>query len=179
VVDVLADLGLEHTTLRTVAAAHGCTKGMVQHYYADKEALLLGALAFVEEQGENRIAGSLGQQAGLDRLQTRLQAQLPTQPERLKEWRVRLLFGIRAVSSPQMRAAIGARAACHQKEGLACLRSAGRAGELRRGVNQRNAWRTLNALVSGLGVIAVSNPDGVPAAAQRQVLQAAIDALRR
>ena len=44
---VVADAGLEQTTLRAVAARHGCTKGMVQHYFADKDALLLLSLIHI------------------------------------------------------------------------------------------------------------------------------------
>ena len=37
----IAKRGLETLSLRSVAASHGCSKGMVQHYFLDKEELLL------------------------------------------------------------------------------------------------------------------------------------------
>ncbi len=71
---VVAERGLENTTLRNVASHHGCTKGMVQHYFADKEELLLAALAYVEDCCAIRMAGPGQHQAGLDLLQARLSA---------------------------------------------------------------------------------------------------------
>jgi TetR/AcrR family transcriptional regulator, transcriptional repressor of bet genes len=35
----IARNGIETLSLRNVAAAHGCSKGMVQHYFTDKEEL--------------------------------------------------------------------------------------------------------------------------------------------
>ncbi len=179
VAEVVAEQGLENTTLRNVAAAHGCTKGMVQHYFADKEQLLLGALEFVEEMYEARMEAATEGLDGLDFLAASLQAQLPLKPEIEQEWRVRLAFNTRAAISPDMREVLSGRYSAQLKTGLACLKQAEKARKLQKGVNLRNAYRSLLALVYGLGVGAVMDPKLFPAAAQRQILATAIDGLRR
>jgi AcrR family transcriptional regulator len=178
VAQVVAELGLEHTTLRSVAAHHGCTKGMVQHYFADKEELLLGALAFVEDSCDTRMAQPKKQKVGLKLLQARLSAQLPLKPNIVEEWQVRLAFNSRAAISLDMREALSERHAEKLKVGVSCLRAAQKSGELKPDINLRNSYRSLEALVFGLGIGAVMDPGQLPAAAQRQILKTAIDDLR-
>lgn len=175
---VVAELGLENTTLRNVAARHGCTKGMVQHYFIDKEELLLGALTYVEDCCALRMSASAEQLAGLDLLHTRLAARLPLKPAIVEEWQVRLAFNTRATISKDMRIALSERHAQQQKVDLDCLRVARKSGELKPNLNMRNSYRSLVALVFGLGVGAVMDPGQLPAAAQRQILKTAIDDLR-
>jgi len=178
VVQVVAEQGLENTTLRSVAARHGCTKGMVQHYFSDKEELLLGALAYVEDCCETRMSEPSDHGAGLDLLQARLSAQLPLKPKIVEEWQVRLAFKTRAAFSDDMRLALTERQAEDQKVGVRCLRAAQKSGELKPEVNLRNSYRSLTALVFGLGVSAVMDPRQLPPAAQRKILKTAIDDLR-
>lgn len=179
VAEVVAEQGLEQTTLRSVAAAHGCTKGMVQHYFSNKEALLAAALEYVEEQSRSRAEEAAEGLGGLDQLTAELQAQLPLKAPVVEEWRVRLAFNSRTETTPVMRDMLSEAYDRQLKSGLAALRRADKAGELRSGVNLRNRYRALMALVSGIGVSAVTDPSQLPAAAQKQMLQSAIDDLRR
>ncbi len=178
VAQVVADLGLENTTLRNVAAQHGCTKGMVQHYFADKEQMLLGALAYVEDCCATRMTGPKEQDAGLDLLQARLSAQLPLKPKIVEEWQVRLAFNTRAAISKDMRDALSERHAQQLKVGISCLRAAQKSGELKPDIHLRNSYRSLMALVFGLGVGAVMDSGQLPPATQRKILKTAIDDLR-
>jgi AcrR family transcriptional regulator len=178
VASVIAEEGLENTTLRTVAAYHGCTKGMVQHYFTDKEELLLGALAYVEDICEQRMDKPARDDSALGELQARLLARLPLTPDTVDEWQVRIAFTTRAAISPAMRQAFAERQAEEQQASVRCLQRARKAGELRAGINIRNSYRALDALVFGLGVGVVMNPDNLPATTQRQILKAAIADLR-
>ncbi|MEH6581910.1 MAG: TetR family transcriptional regulator C-terminal domain-containing protein [Halioglobus sp.] len=175
---VVAERGLENTTLRNVASHHGCTKGMVQHYFADKEELLLAALVYIEECCAIRMAGPGQHHTGLELLQARLSAQLPLKPEIVDEWQVRLAFNHRAAISEEMREALSTRLAEQEKQGLSLLRAARKSGEIKKQLNLRNSYRSLNALVQGLGVDAVMNPGALQPTAQRQILKRAIDELR-
>ena len=175
---VVAELGLENTTLSTVAARHGCTKGMVQHYFADKEELLLAALAYVEDGYASRMSEPSAKCEGLDLLQARLFDQLPLKPDIIEEWQVRLAFNTRAAISGEMRVALSQRHTQQQKVGVDCLRVARKSGELKPDLNLRNSYRSLVALVFGLGVGAVMDPGQWPPSAQRQILKAAINDLR-
>ena len=68
----IASRGLETLSLRNVAALHGCSKGMVQHYFADKEELLFGALLHVtaayaarEHEAVRRLHGTRTHRASI------------------------------------------------------------------------------------------------------------------
>jgi AcrR family transcriptional regulator len=178
VAQVVADSGLEHTTLRTVAARHGCTKGMVQHYFSDKEELLLAALAFVEDQSEARLPDEDSGQSGLELLHTRLAALLPVNDELLDEWRVRLAFVTLSGQSEEVQALLAERQAAQQSLGLKLLRQAQRAGELRKGLSPLNCYRQLLALVYGLGVAAVAGDGQWSSAVQKNLLKGAVNDLR-
>jgi AcrR family transcriptional regulator len=178
VASTLAQLGLENTTLRAVAANHGCTKGMVQHYFADKEELLLGALSSVEEQCEARLTRTSVKHKGLARLHARLAALLPTSPLVVDEWKVRFSFNARAALSQEMHDCLSHSHARHQRAGMSCLRQAQKAGDLRPGLNLRNSYRCLLALVSGLSLSVVVGGEGLSSSTQRQILKTAIENLR-
>jgi TetR/AcrR family transcriptional repressor of bet genes len=177
VAQVVAQLGLENTTLRKVAAHHGCTKGMVQHYFVDKEELLLAALTYVEDCCSRRMCEP-AMLAGLNLLQAQLSAQLPLKPPIIQEWQVRLAFNSRAVISQDMRLVLSQCQTRQSEAGMHCLRAARKSGELRSGLNLRNSYRALTALVFGMGVGAVMDPVQLAPATQRQILKTAIDGLR-
>lgn len=178
VANALAELGLENTTLRAVASRHGCTKGMVQHYFADKEELMVAALIHIEKQCAERLAAINGNHKGLSLLHARLDAQLPIDSEVLEEWKVRFSFSTRAAGSKEMRDRLRQFQDGYQKVGMSCLRQAQRAGDLKPGLSLRNSYRSLMALVSGMSVSVVTGEDGLSASSQRQILKTAIENLR-
>ncbi|MEH6570625.1 MAG: TetR family transcriptional regulator C-terminal domain-containing protein [Halioglobus sp.] len=175
---VIALSGLENTTLRSVAAHHGCTKGMVQHYFVDKQALLLAALLHIEGRFALRVCALAPVLQGLDLLQARLSELLPTKHSIVEEWQVRLAFSSRASVSAEIKGVLSAWQVDQQKAGLSCMRAARKLGELREDTNLLGRYRSLEALVAGLGVRAIVDPSLVPAVAQRQMLETAIDDLR-
>lgn len=179
VVQVVAEAGLEHTTLRTVAARHGCTKGMVQHYFADKDELLLAALDFIEDRSEARLPEAGSGQDGLDALHARFAALLPVNDELVDEWRVRLAFITLAGQSGDIQAILNERQAEQRSVGVRLLRQAQRAGTLKKGVSPLNAYRQLLALVYGLGVAAVVGDGQWSPAVQKALLKGTVNDLRR
>jgi AcrR family transcriptional regulator len=174
----LVKLGLENTTLRSVATNHGCTKGLVQHYFADKEELLIGALSSVAEQREARLASCNIDNKGLTRLQARLTALLPTNTQVIDEWKVSIAFSARVALSQEMRDKLSTFNAMAQRESMNCLRQAQKAGELRPGLNLRNSCRSLLALVSGISLAVIMEEDALSGPIQRQILKTAIENLR-
>ncbi|TXS95529.1 TetR/AcrR family transcriptional regulator [Parahaliea maris] len=175
---VVAESGLEHTTLRTVAARHGCTKGMVQHYFSDKDELLLAALNYIEDQCDARLPGEDDGPGGLTSLQARLQAQLPLTDALVDEWRVRLAFVTLAGQSDAVAEVLAERQAARQALGLKFLRQAQKQ-ELKKGVSPLSAWRSLQCLVSGLGVSAAAGDGQWSPAVQKALLKSAVNDLRR
>jgi len=178
VAEVVADAGLEHTTLRTVAARHGCTKGMVQHYFSDKDELLLAAINFVEDESAARIAAAARGLSGLEELQARLVAQLPLDSALQDEWRARLAFITLAAQMPAISDVLKESQAQQQAQGLRLLRQAQRSGSLRSGLSPLNCYRALTLLVYGLGVATVTGGGQWSPSVQKQLLKSAIHDLR-
>lgn len=176
---VVAESGLEHTTLRTVAARHGCTKGMVQHYFADKEELLLAALDYIEDRCEARLPEEGGDMEGLELLQARLMAQLPVNDDLLDEWRVRLAFFTLAGQSGEVREVLAERQAERRNAGLRLLRQAQKARKMKKDLSPANCYRQLAGLVHGLGALAVAGDGQWGPTVQRNLLKAAVNDLRR
>ena len=53
--DVLAQQGLEHLTIRAVAAAAGCTTGLVMHRFPNRRSLLLHARELLHSRTRERV----------------------------------------------------------------------------------------------------------------------------
>ena len=66
--------------------------GLVEHYFRNKTELLLAANRSVNETYLERVAGAVGDLAGLAALEVRLRKLLPYTQTVLDEWRVRLVF---------------------------------------------------------------------------------------
>jgi TetR/AcrR family transcriptional regulator, transcriptional repressor of bet genes len=91
--DVLARDGLERLTIRAVAAAAGCTTGLVMHRFADRRALLRHARRLLHEVTGARVA-ALEAAAGSPRAALRavLHQGLALDDQRAAESRVWLGF---------------------------------------------------------------------------------------
>lgn len=99
---VVTTSGLEAVSLRHVAAAAGVSMGMVQHYFSDKEEMVLFALRSMTEQVSARMAAAL---AGLPddplaRVRAVLVETLPLDGERRLEAQVAATFLARAPVDP-------------------------------------------------------------------------------
>ena len=92
--------GMEAVSLRQVAAEAGVSMGMVQHYFADKEEMVLFALSAMTEQVGRRIGEAFGALADpddpLQRVRAVLVQTLPLDDERRLEARVAVTFLARA-----------------------------------------------------------------------------------
>lgn len=178
VMRLIGTRGIENTTLRNVAMEHGCTKGMVQHYCEDKQDLLEEAWAAAEKARVNRIAAAGKFLVGLELLQARLFAQLPSTVDIVHEWRVRLSFCAKHSMSDEMCAVQVDQRQTRIRGGVACLRVANKLGLLKPELHFPNVYRSLDALVTGLAVSSVMEKGGLSLKAQRNILKAAIDDLR-
>ena len=121
----IASRGLETLSLRNVAALHGCSKGMVQHYFADKEELLFGALLHVTAAYAAREQEAVEGFVGLERIERRFLVILPVSDSLRDEWVVRLAFYARAALAPKMQAYLHEHVArAHRRPGARPIRHA-------------------------------------------------------
>ena len=176
--ELIAQLGLEKTTLRKVADAYGCTKGMVQYYFADKEALLYNALLFVTERYRARARAAAGRLKGLALIESRYTALLPLNMELHDEWAVRIAFYTRASTTPAMQKLLSQHYDRDLRAGIKDLQQARKLGQVRANLSNIDAYRTIMSAVGGVGLTAVMNPTQLSPQDQLQVLKNVIDSLR-
>jgi AcrR family transcriptional regulator len=174
----IARRGLETLSLRNIAAAHGCSKGMVQHYFADKEELLYGALLHVTDQYAQREREAIDGYTGLERIDRRFVVILPLSATLREEWVVRLAFYARAALVPRMQRYLHDHVAGALRVGTRELREAQRRGEVRKGIDLARAYRQIMATLAGIAVSEVVSPNVIPPAAQKRMLRDALTILR-
>ena len=76
--EVIAEHGLEQATLREIAARSGVSKGIVEHYFANKDDVIAAALEWVNQRYLRREQRNTAGKHGLDALAARLRcAPLP------------------------------------------------------------------------------------------------------
>lgn len=105
---IAADRGLEAVSLGEVAAEAGISKGLVQHYFPSKDAMLRYATETLRNQVERHLdgelGGGLGGESGADArsLRSVVVALLPLDEERRTEAMVANAFIARALKDDQI-----------------------------------------------------------------------------
>ena len=164
--DVISREGLEALTLRKVAAAADCTTGRIAHYFEGREELLLAALSSAYAASEARMVRiEQSSRSAEDRLRGVIHEALPLNAERLKEWRVWMVFWAAAATNDDLAQENTRRYAAWQRM-LARLITE-HAGP----VNAQNLAFALVAVIDGIGIRTSLSPD----ARNRKLARAAID----
>jgi AcrR family transcriptional regulator len=151
-VDLIAREGLEATTIRRIAAEIRCSTTIVTHYFSDKHQLLLWAFQALAQQGWERVDAAIARDPA--DLVGALVAMAAADQKVMRSWRVYVAFWERAARDPAL--------AELQRRYVA--KALERIGELiRAAYGERGdaaaAGRLLNALVQGISVQALADPD--------------------
>lgn len=153
---MIARDGFSGTTMRTVAEEAGVSTGMLNHYFANRQDLLMHALTFVSERAHARMVQALdGIPAGRERIVALLDSMLADggEPEGGETWRVWINAYGEAVRLPELRHTIESRLTSwyglldYALEGLTPPQ---REGEI------PWSWR-LDALLTGLAIRAMTS----------------------
>jgi TetR/AcrR family transcriptional regulator, transcriptional repressor of bet genes len=154
VLRLIAARGLEAASLRNVATEAGVSMGTVQHYFADKQAMLDFAQRYNYERATERIPKLIAEipepRTFRTMLRTVLVDLLCMEGESQEGARLGAAMLARAVIDPQ--AAATARTGYDGLSGFMTtqLRTAQQAGEIPPGTDPEHAARHLNAVVEGL-----------------------------
>lgn len=103
--EIIAEQGLEQATIREIAARTGFSKGVVEHYFDDKDHVISMALSWVNERYFQREQRATAGRTGLDALHARLCCVMPISREALQEWKIRLRFWSLAAIHTELQAA--------------------------------------------------------------------------
>lgn len=149
---VAAEQGPEAVSLRQVAAAAGVTTGMVQHYFATKDELMLFALEVVAERIQRRLEALPGlTSTPVAMLRALLEQLLPLDETRRTEGRLGLAAVAYAASHPAVAQVVRESSAGLRDYIGQYLRGLGEVGELPAGLDPEATAIVLVALVDGLG----------------------------
>jgi AcrR family transcriptional regulator len=164
--------GVEHASLRRVAAEGGWSTGSLRHYFETQSELLAFAMELVVERVGARVA-ALDPHADPRTLAERLLHEvLPLDPERRAEMQVWLAFTTRALVDPSLRelrdgAHAGLRQLC--RDAIALVGAPPSEPEAER----------LHALIDGLALHAVLDPATTTPERQVELVAAHLDGLAR
>jgi AcrR family transcriptional regulator len=89
---LIAEGGMEAATIREIAHRSGYSKGVVEHYFENKDELISGALDCINRRYEQRVDRAIRGHSGMVALRQRIAATLPVTPVIRNEWKVRLVF---------------------------------------------------------------------------------------
>src|SRR5437016_6470736 len=85
---VVAAEGLHGATVRAIAAEAGVSTGFITHYFEDKHQLMVEVLRRNNAVAARRVLRAAGRGSSLERLRAALEAVLPLDPARRREWQV-------------------------------------------------------------------------------------------
>lgn len=94
---VIAEQGLENTTMKDIAQAAGFSANLVAHYFANKDELLWNVQRFVGMRAAKRFLNSQDQS-----LYSLIESVLPYSTDTIVEWKVRTFFWSRAINDTAM-----------------------------------------------------------------------------
>jgi AcrR family transcriptional regulator len=172
--DVLAQQGLERLTVRAVAAAAGCTTGLVMHRFPNRRALLRHARELLHETTRHRVE-DLEAAAGSPRAALRavLHQGLATDPETINESVVWIGFLAAAVADDEL-IAIHRRNNRAWRERVQRLIAAAAPDWPRAKV--ATVGLALIAMAEGAAAFAAADPAAYPPSDQEQMLDTALRA---
>ncbi|MDP5065411.1 MAG: TetR/AcrR family transcriptional regulator [Haliea sp.] len=145
----IAEHGLQGATVRAIALSSGVSKGIVEHYFTDKDAVIAAALEQMNlryVRREQRLTAGL---AGLPALRARLQAILPLNSESRDEWKIRLCFWSVAAIEPRHRLEQQKRLALTRKRYEHDLEEAAACGEIHTATNLQQVAGDLTLFMAG------------------------------
>lgn len=170
--DLIAEVGIEATTMKRIGARAGRTTGAVTHYFTDKDDVVLAALLLVDDSMRLRFTTALETApTSIDALL----AALPNDVQSRRDWRVWRVFSDYATRSDSLLAQYRASTSSwlHAATEMIAEHSGCGYDEARLDAEM------LVAVVDAIGDDASVDPDSWPPKRQRQLLEHCFDRVRR
>ncbi|WP_169945999.1 TetR/AcrR family transcriptional regulator [Microbispora sp. H11081] len=170
--------GIEAATTRAIAREAGYSNGVLTHYFADKDEILLSALEASHRRIADRLREKLSGRTGLAALRELLLDNVPLDDERAGETGLEVGFWGRSLTSPALLEVQRREAAELRYLVTSLLRSAAEAGEIRVDEDLEDVAERLLALVDGLSVHRLLYPSHVTAQRLERLVTGEIERLR-
>ncbi|MGW3348065.1 TetR/AcrR family transcriptional regulator [Nonomuraea rubra] len=165
--------GIDAATTRAIAKEAGYSNGVLAHYFADKDEILLSALRHSHRRIRERLTGKVAGTTGLAALREVLLDNLPLDAERAVETRLEVSFWSRSLAAERLAEVQRAEAGELRSAVRELLGQASEAGELAADDDLDDVTERLLALVDGLSLHLLLYPDRLGRdVAERLMLQA-------
>ena len=156
--ELIAEQGLERATIREIAARTGFSRGVIEHYFDDKDHLIDMAVIWVNDRYVRREQRATAGKLGLAALAARIYCALPLDRESVQEWKIRLRFWSEASYHEAMQKTMGGRLKLSRERFLQDLCEARERAEIAEGADPERASDHLVHLISGVSVHALIAP---------------------
>jgi AcrR family transcriptional regulator len=100
---IIAEQGLEALTTRNLAKTMNCSIGVLSHYFANKNEIVMAALCWADIRIDDRLNGAIAENATLDQYANVIMSSLPLTKESDLEWRVRLNLAAYSLTHPELK----------------------------------------------------------------------------
>ena len=167
----VARRGIEAATMREIADEAGFSTGVLAHYFEDKDDLIVYALRVSVERAAERMRGS-GGGSGLETLRAVLGEGLPLDEQRRGEMRVWINFWGRATGNDALGKEQARWYAVWRSAVRSLIEECQRSGEIDPDLDAEREATTLVALVDGIGIQAIYEPNRLPPEEQASLLNA-------
>lgn len=178
-VKLIANQGLENTSIRQIARESNYSKGIVEHYFDNKDELISCALDWVNESYNQRIDTAVKNHRGLAALKIRIHKALPLDQETIDDWKVRLRFWSLATVDSKQKKIQSERFALGRHDFLNDIKQAKKLGELSSAVKPLNAANRILYAISGASISSLHSPEIVKASELRQLPKQLIEELEK
>ncbi|MBT2228245.1 TetR/AcrR family transcriptional regulator [Nonomuraea sp. NEAU-A123] len=169
--------GIDAATTRAIAKEAGYSNGVLAHYFADKDEILLSALRQSHQRIRERLTRKIEGATGLAALRELLLDNLPLDAERTQETRLEVSFWSRSLASEHLAEVQRAEAAELRTAVRRLLGEARAAGELATDENLDDVAERLLALVDGLSLHLLLYPDRLARVDLERLMLSALDRL--
>ncbi len=167
-------LGIDNVTVREIAKESGYSSGTLAHYFADKDAILRGALERADDNIRDRIAALPDDLDPLTLLGRVLREALPFDEERRFELTLDVNFWARALNQPALRELQHDDHDAWRKRVLGIVEAAHEAGQMPEALSAADQADILVAFVDGIGLQALVYPELMTRERVEQLLDAQI-----
>ena len=166
---VIAEQGLETTTMKDVAHAAGFSANLVAHYFDSKEDLLWHVQRFVGQRAARRFLNSRDHS-----LFSLVESVLPYSADTVVEWKVRTHFWSRAINDPGLTASQDDLMRQVRLDMAEVIREQQRTGQVRPDIDVAIAVERLLNLSNSLSIQVLLEPGKYTKTLSRKIVRAAL-----
>jgi AcrR family transcriptional regulator len=155
---VFLKLGLAHTSLADISREMGYTTGVLRHYFADKDSLLLFAKNLLWDRAYEMVRFAAEREQGIEKLRAMATQLLPGSPEAIDRYRLLAMFNGSAIGDSRLMKLQSKRNDHHAELFAEAIASLQKDGLLRAALDPRIEAAAIIALNDGLAEQVIMSP---------------------